>query len=181
MVPMKLYFQLFITFVKIGMFTIGGGYAMIPLIELEVVERHKWISRDEFLDMIAITQAVPGVFAINVSIFIGSRVRGTIGSLFAMLGCALPSFFIILAIAIFFSDYKNYPAVERSLKGVRPVVVALIAAPMLRIALNAKLTRKTIFIPIIATLAIFGLGVSPMIVIGVGIVGGLLWTITRTS
>jgi chromate transporter len=181
MTGMKIHFQLFITFAKIGMFTIGGGYAMIPMIEKEVVEKHKWIGREEFLDMIAMAQAAPGVFAINSSIFVGYKIRGSKGSISALLGCALPSFFIILLIAMFFSDFKSYPDVERSLKGIRPVVVALIAAPMLRIAQNANLTWKTILIPILGTIAIFGLGISPMIIIVTGIVGGVVWGVIRNS
>ena len=162
-------------FVKIGLFTIGGGYAMIPLLETEVVDHRKWLTRDEFLDMIAMAQTAPGVFAINASIFIGYRLKGSMGSFFAMLGCALPSFVIILIIAMFFADFKSYPLVERALKGIRPVVVALIAAPMLRIAQNSNITWKTLPIPIVGTIAIYFGGISPMIIIVLGIVGGLVW------
>ena len=93
---------LFITFFKIGLFTIGGGYAMIPLIEREVVERKGWISREDFLDLLAIAQSAPGVFAVNISIFIGYRMRKSIGSIFCALGTVLPSIIIILSKYYFF-------------------------------------------------------------------------------
>ena len=91
---------LFFTFVKIGMFTIGGGYAMIPLIEREVVDRG-WIGKEDFLDLFAVTQSLPGIFAVNISIFVGYRLRGVWGSVICALGTILPSFCIILLIALF--------------------------------------------------------------------------------
>ena len=99
---------LFITFFKIGLFTIGGGYAMIPLIEREVVERKGWISREDFLDLLAIAQSAPGVFAVNISIFIGYRMRKSIGSIFCALGTVLPSIIIILAIALLMAGVSYY-------------------------------------------------------------------------
>lgn len=100
---------LFTTFFKIGLFTIGGGYAMIPLIEREVVERKGWISKEEFLNLMAIAQSAPGVFAVNISIFIGYRMRKTVGSIFCATGTVLPSIIIILAIAMFAGNYREKP------------------------------------------------------------------------
>jgi chromate transporter len=131
------FFQLFWTYLKIGTFTLGGGYAMLPLIQREVVDRKGWIDEQEFLNMIALAQAAPGLIAVNSAIFIGWRVGGWRGVCGAVLGAVLPSFFIILAIAIVFRDWKELPAVEAVFKGVRPAVVALIAAPLVKLAKSA--------------------------------------------
>ena len=132
-----MFLQLFYTYLKIGTFTIGGGYAMLPLIQREVVDRHGWIDEHEFLNMIALAQAAPGLIAVNSAIFIGWRVGGWRGVCGAVLGAVLPSFVIILAIAMVFSDWKELPAVEAVFKGVRPAVVALIAAPLFKLTRSA--------------------------------------------
>lgn len=125
--------QIFAVFAKIGAFTIGGGYAMIPLIQAEM-SRRGWISDDELPDIVALSQSAPGVMAVNISIFAGHKLRGIKGSLAATLGSILPSFLIILAIAMFFTAFKDNPWVERAFKGIRPVVIALIAVPMVNMA-----------------------------------------------
>jgi chromate transporter len=163
------------------MFTIGGGYAMIPLLENEVVSKRMWLTRQEFLDMIAISQMSPGVFAINCSIYIGYKIKKNLGSISAMTGCALPSFVIILVIALFFENFRSYPLVEQALKGIRPVVVALIAAPMIRIAQKSGTTWKTAPISILGTIAICCLGISPMYIIILGIIGGLIWGFAKSK
>ena len=132
-----LFFQLFWTYLKIGTFTLGGGYAMLPLIQREVVDRKGWIDEEEFLNMIALAQAAPGLIAVNSAVFIGWRVGGWRGVCGAVLGAVLPSFLIILAIAMVFSDWKELPAVEAVFKGIRPAVVALIAAPLVKLAKSA--------------------------------------------
>ena len=132
-----MFFNLFWTYLKIGTFTLGGGYAMLPLIQREVVERKGWIDEEEFLNMIALAQAAPGLIAVNSAIFIGWRVGGWRGVCGAMLGAVLPSFLIILAIATVFTEWKELPAVEAAFKGIRPAVVALIAAPLVKIAKSA--------------------------------------------
>jgi len=135
----NLYWESFRTFFKIGMFTLGGGYAMIPLIEEEVVNRHQWVSKDEMLDLIAIAQSCPGVFAINISIFIGYKLRKTQGAIATALGTALPSFLIILAIAIFFHQFEDNKVIAAMFKGIRPAVVALIAVPTFNLGRRAQL------------------------------------------
>lgn len=170
---MKLYWQLFITFFRIGFFTIGGGYAMIPLIEKEVVDRRKWIVAREFIDMLAMAQSAPGVMAINTSIFVGYKLKGTKGSIAAAVGCALPSFIIIVLIATFFVDMRENPTVNRIFKGIRPAVVALIAAPLWRMAKSANINYKTIFIPIAVIVLIWIVNVPPAYVVGISILGGL--------
>ena len=171
-----LYFQLFWTYLKIGTFTIGGGYVMLSMIEREVVERKGWIDRDEFMNMIALAQAAPGLIAVNSAIFIGWRIGGWRGVIATVLGALLPSFLIILAIAMLFQDYKDYPAVEAIFKGIRPAVVALIAAPLCRMAKNAKITWTTALIPIAGALLIWLAGLSPIWIIFVTVLATLLYT-----
>ncbi|NDW11616.1 chromate transporter [Bacteroides sp. 214] len=172
---MSIYLQLFGIFAKIGAFTIGGGYAMIPLIESEIVIKRKWISPEDFLDLLAISQAAPGVFAVNIAIFIGYKLRGVRGSLATSLGCIMPSFVIILAIAMFFVNFKDNPIVERIFKGIRPATVALIAAPTFSMAKSATINKYTIWIPVISALLIWLLGFSPIYIILVAGTSGFLW------
>ena len=160
-----MFWQLFYTYLKIGTFTLGGGYAMLPLIQREVVDNKKWIDEQEFLNMIALTQAAPGLIAVNSAIFIGWRVGGWRGVCGAVLGAVLPSFVIILAIAMVFTDWKELPAVEAVFKGVRPAVVALIAAPLVKLAKSAKINWLTALIPITAALLIWLLHINPVWVI----------------
>jgi len=168
----NIYWDSFKTFFKIGMFTLGGGYAMIPLIEEEVVNRHKWINKEELLDLIAIAQSCPGVFAINTAIFIGYKLRKTPGAIATAFGTALPSFLIILAIAIFFHQFEDNKVIAAMFKGIRPAVVALIAVPTFRLAQRAQLNWFTIWIPIVSALLIWLLGVSPIWIIIAAGVGG---------
>ena len=155
-------FKLFSTFSKIGLFTIGGGYAMIPLIERDVVERNGWVAKEDFLDLLAVAQSAPGVFAVNIAIFIGYKLRGARGAVAASLGSVLPSVVCILLIALFFHSFRHYKVVEHIFWGLRPAVVALIAAPVFSVARSAKITRTTVWIPILAALLIVAFGVSPI-------------------
>ena len=166
---------IFSTFFKIGIFTLGGGYAMIPLIEEEVVNRHKWVSKDEMLDLIAIAQSCPGVFAINISIFIGYKLRKLKGAVATAFGTALPSFLIILAIAIFFAAFKENTIIAAMFRGIRPAVVALIAVPTFRMAQSAKIGWTNCWIPIVSALAIWALGISPIYIIIIASIAGYLW------
>lgn len=169
-----MYFKLFITFLKIGVFTIGGGYAMIPLIEREIV-KNNWMKKEDFYDLFAVTQSLPGVFAVNISVFVGYRLRKLRGSMVCALGTILPSFFIILVIATFFTQVQDNIWVEKIFKGLRPAVVALIAVPCISAAKATKLTYKTAIIPILAALLIWYFNVSPIIIIIVACVGGLVY------
>ena len=171
-----LYLQLFWTYLKIGTFTIGGGYVMLSLIEREIVDRKGWIDREEYLNMIALAQAAPGLIAVNSAIFIGWRIGGWRGVIATVVGAVLPSFFIILAIAMLFQDYKDYPAVEAIFKGIRPAVVALIAAPLVRMAHSAKITWATALIPIVGALLIWLGGLSPVWIILVTALVTILYT-----
>lgn len=165
----------FLTFFKIGLFTIGGGYAMIPLIEAEIIEKKKWVGKEEFLDLMAIAQSCPGVFAINIAIFIGYRLRRVKGAIVSCIGTALPSFIIILLIALFFHQFKDNEIIAAAFRGIRPAVVALIAVPTYNLAKKAKLNRYTFWVPIVSALLIWQLGVSPiLIIIAAGIAGYIL-------
>ena len=171
----NIYWDLFRTFFKIGIFTLGGGYAMIPLIEEEVVNRHRWVSKEEMLDLIAIAQSCPGVFAINIAIFIGYKLHKTQGAIATAFGTALPSFLIILAIAIFFAAFKDNPVIAAIFRGIRPAVVALIAVPTFRMAQSAKIGWTNCWIPIVSAIAIWLLGVSPIYIILIAGLGGYLY------
>lgn len=177
----NIYWSTFSTFFKIGMFTLGGGYAMIPIIEEEVVNKHQWVSKEDMLDLIAIAQSCPGVFAINISIFIGYKLRKTRGALVTALGTALPSFLIILAIAIFFHQFEDNKVVAAMFRGIRPAVVALIAVPTFNLAKSAHLNRYTLWIPIVSALAIWLLRVSPIWIIILAGVGGYLYGLTQKN
>lgn len=168
--------QLFSTFFKIGAFTLGGGYAMIPLVQREVVEHRGWMGEEEFLDLIALAQSAPGIIAVNTAVFVGYKVAGRRGVLLSVLGATLPSFLIILLIAMCFTHFRDNPHVEAVFKGIRPAVVALIAAPLYKMAKAAKISWKNLWIPVAAALLIWLAGVSPVLIILAAIVGGLGWT-----
>ena len=163
--PMNLYFQLFWSFFKIGAFTLGGGYAMIPLFQREVVDVKRWIGEKEFLELLAIAQSSPGPIALNTALFTGYKTKGVWGSVVAGLGMALPSFIAIMLIVWFFADFKEQPVVERTFKGIRPAVVALIVAPLWKMGKNAGISLKTVWAPVGVVLLIGFAGVSPVYVI----------------
>ena len=148
---------------------------MIPLIEEEVVNKKQWVTKEEMLDLIAIAQSCPGVFAINISIFVGYKLNKERGAMATALGTALPSFLIILLIAMFFHQFEDNKVVAAMFRGIRPAVVALIAVPTFNLAKRAQLNIWTVWIPIVSALAIWMLGVSPIWVIIAAGVGGFLW------
>ncbi len=172
---LRVYLEAFSIFFKIGAFTIGGGYAMVPLIENEIVTKRNWLSKEDFVDLLAISQSSPGILAVNISIFIGYRLKGIKGSVVTALGTILPSFLIILAIALFFHNFKDNTVVERIFKGIRPAVVALIAAPTFSMAKSAKINRYNVWIPIVSALLIWLLGFSPIWIIIAAGIGGYLY------
>ncbi len=162
---------------KIGAFTLGGGYAMLSMVEKAVVDQKKWIASDEFWDMIAIIQSLPGVFAVNTALYVGQKVAGRKGAFASMLGAILPSIIIILLLATVFREFRDNPVVERIFKGIRPCVVALILAPSLRMIKSAKVTWKTAIIPILAVFLIWWCKISPAYVILTAIAGSLIYAI----
>lgn len=171
---MKNVWELFALFAKIGLFTFGGGYAMLPLIEREIVEHKKWIDRKEFLDLVAVAQSSSGIFAVNLAIFVGYKLKGIWGSFAAASGAVLPSFVIIVLIALFFRRFQENPVAKRIFWGIRPAVVALIAVPVFNLAKAANLSYKNIWIPVSAALLIWLAQISPVYIILAAAVGGLL-------
>lgn len=183
--PANIYWQMFASFFKIGAFTFGGGWAMISIIEREIVDKFHWIEKDDFLDLLAIAQSLPGILAVNIATVIGDRLRGLKGSLVASIGTILPSFMIILLIAIFLTPdmIKENHVISSIFMGIRPAVVALIIAPVITTARAAKLTIKTIWIPLLVALMIsldMGAVSSPIlyVVLG-GTVGYAIWALRR--
>ena len=174
----KLY-ELFWSFFKIGTFTIGGGYAMIPLMEKEIVDRRKWMNREDFMDILVVSQAMPGIFAVNMATNIGYRLRGHKGVLASIIGNIAIPILIILGFATCFRFLKGNAAFEAIFKGVRPAVVALIAAPVFNMAKTAKISWRNCWIPLSAMLLIYLLGVSPVWIIAVTILGGVLYSIWK--
>lgn len=167
---------MFISFFKIGAFTIGGGYAMLPLIQKEVVENKKWINEEEFLDMVAISQSAPGPIAVNISVFVGNKIKGLRGLIATVLGATLPSFLIIILVASVFIGIEKHPVVARIFMGIRPAVVALIAAPVIKMAKTAKMNSRNFYIPLAAVILVGFLGVTPIYVI----IGFILFGIIST-
>ena len=154
---------------------------MLPLMERELVDKRKWLSRPEFLDTVAVAQAAPGIMAINVAILAGFRRARVWGSFWASLGAALPSFVIILLLALFFVSYQTNPLVVRIFKGVRPAVVALIAVPVFRLARAAQINWKTVWIPIAVALLVWLGHVSPVYVVLAAGLSGYVWSLRRRA
>ena len=153
---------------------------MISIIEKEIVDKHHWLEKDEFLDQLAVAQSLPGILAVNISVAVGDRLRGMKGSMCAALGTILPSFMIILAIAIFLTPdlIKNNEILSKVFKGIRPAVVALIVAPVITSAKAAKIGWKTVAIPIAVALLIWSklpIVSNPILYIVLGGIGGYLW------
>lgn len=172
-------FTVFVSFLRIGAFTFGGGYAMIPLIEREVIDRRGWVARQEFLDLLTLAQSVPGPISLNTAVFVGYRMRGMRGALAALAGTILPSFLIILLIALFFADIRQNPVVDAAFKGMRPAVVALIIGPVISLARGMRWPMYLVIAA--AALAIWGLGWSPIYVLAAAAAGGIAWELAAAK
>lgn len=157
--------DIFLTFFKIGSFTIGGGYAMLPIIQREVVDKKKWLGEEEFLDSIAVTNSLPGPLAINCATFVGYKTAGFPGAISAVFGAVLPSFLIILVIAIFFGTIKENPVIEHIFAGIRPAVVALIAYALVKLVKSMGVNIVNISISISVLLLILILNFHPIVTI----------------
>lgn len=177
--------QLFWSFFKIGGFTFGGGWAMISLVERELVDRKHWIERTEFLDLLAIAQALPGILAVNMAAIMGDRLKGTRGACLSATATILPSFLLILIIAIFLTPdlIKNNAVISAIFMGIRPAVVALIIAPVITSAKAARIGWKTAWIPFLTALMIsldIGFVSNPILYVVLGGLGGYThFAITR--
>ncbi|MCR5312268.1 MAG: chromate transporter [Bacteroidaceae bacterium] len=178
---MGIYTDLFITFAKIGGFTLGGGYAMVPVMEKEIVDKKNWLTKEEFMDILVIAQSTPGLFAIDIASHIGYKYKGVFGGIVSALGVAVPSIIAILLIAIFFQSFKDNIYVEKFFKGVRPCVVALILAPCFSMAKSAKINRFNCWIPIVCALLITAFGVSPIWCILTAGLGGYFYGLIQSK
>jgi chromate transporter len=170
--------DLFVTFMKIGGFTLGGGAAMIPLMEQQVVTQHQWLTHSEFMDVMAVAQATPGVFAVNMASHIGYKVGGIRSGIIASLGVVFPSLIIILLFAIIFSRFRDNRWVEAAFMGIRPAVVALLAVPVFKMGKTARVTWSNVWIPILST-ALIIYGVTPALIILVAGIAGFLYGLAR--
>ena len=164
--------NLFLTFFRIGLFTFGGGYAMIPLIQRETVENHKWISDDDILEVIAIAESTPGPIAINSATFIGYKVAGVWGSFFATLGVVLPSFINILIISFALREFQDIKAVQYAFNGIRAGVLALIIKAWWGMykKMPKKLLAYFIAVPAFLATAIFDINVL-IVIVCAGVIG----------
>lgn len=157
--------KLFTIFFRIGLFTFGGGFAMIPLIRREFVDKQGWIDEERFIDAISVTQTVPGAVAINLSIFFGYRLLGLAGAFTAAFAVALPSFLIILGIAAFFNNFSGHPLIDNILRGIRPAIVALILYGGYQLSKSVKWTGSLVMTTVLALMAVSLLNISPVIII----------------
>lgn len=170
---LKLLIELFATFFKIGSFTFGGGYAMIPLIEREVVENKKWVTSDEVIDVFAVAQSMPGAIAINSSTFIGYKIAGKKGALVATAGVILPSLLIITLIAMFFSKVQDNPMVKAVFSGIRPAIVALILTAAIKVSKTSIVDKIGLLLAVLAVILVVVFDVQAIVVILGGAAVGL--------
>lgn len=166
-----LYLELFKTFFIIGGFTIGGGVAMIPIIENEVVGKKKWLDNDEFMEALAVAQGLPGVLAVNISVYIGLKIKGVKGAIACVLGAVLPSFLIIVVVAHFYSHLEDFTIVESIFKGAVPAVAAVIAASVYTLGKKSNFKYYHFIMAIIIALIVELYNVSPillLLIFGIG-------------
>ena len=172
---MKFYLELFWSFFKIGAFTLGGGYAMIPLIEQEVVGRRKWIDSDEFSEALTLANSAPGPISINCAVFVGYKLRRMKGVIMSVVGTVIPPFVAILVIAMFFSDMRDNEVAERIFRGLRPAVVALIAVPVVNMLKKKHFAWNVVLIASLAAIAVAWLKISPILIIIITGLGGIVY------
>lgn len=171
----KVLLQIFVIFFKIGAFTFGGGLAMLPLVKQEIVDKKNWVSTQEFVDIVAVAMTAPGAIIINSAVYVGYKIKGSAGSLAAVLGAALPSFSVILVIAVFFLQFQNLFWVEALFSGIRPAVGALIAAAVFKVGRPSLTNTKSLaFIVLFLLFALF-LEFHPILIIVIGSFTGLLF------
>lgn len=168
--------DIFFVFLKIGTFTVGGGYAMIPLIQ-QALDKKKWISPAELPDIVALSQSAPGVLAVNISIFAGYRLRKVPGSVVATLGSVLPSFVVILLIAMFFVGYQNNPAVIKIFNGIRPAVISLILVPTINMARQGNKSLWSWAISACTIISISVLNISPLLILCFFLACAIIYTV----
>ena len=171
------YFELFRSFFKIGIFTFGGGYAMIPIIEREVITRRGWIGEKEFYDLLTLAQSAPGPISLNTAVFVGYKMYGYRGALSALLGVVLPSFVILLLVAMFFSQIRQNPIGVAAFRGMQPIVVAIMLAPVLGFTRGMHWSMMSVAAAL--ALVVWHFELSPIYFLIVGGVAGLAWAAIR--
>lgn len=178
---MRFHIDLFATFFRIGVFTLGGGYAMLPLIEREVVDKKRWIDGQEFLNVLAVAQSLPGPIAVNTAVFVGYRTRGILGSVSGLLGTVMPSFLCMAIIASFFAGMRDNPTVAAVFTGIRPAVAALVAASVWSLGKKARLTPLTAALAAAAAAATWLGGISPAWTVLALACAGAMFPASRTG
>lgn len=164
-------FEIFKIFFSIGLFTIGGGVAMIPIMEKELSDKKGWLTTDEFINVLALAQTSPGPLAVNTSVFIGYKLKGFIGAVISTLATTLPSLLIMLLIAFFLRDIRSIKAVDSVFMGIRPAVVALLFSSIIGISKKSKLRKFDYLIVLGVLILLIKFKISPVLIISVG--GGL--------
>lgn len=176
---MKNYKELFIAFVRIGAFTFGGGYAMLPMLEREVVEQHHWATSDELLNFYAVSQCTPGVIAVNVATMVGSRVAGTLGAAVATFGVVLPSFIIILLIASLLQTVSHLAIIQHAFAGIRIAVGALILSTIVKLLKSSVNDKVTTLLFCATLLCMLMADVTPVIIIAIAALVGISLKVFR--
>ena len=172
---MKELMDLFWTFCRIGGLTFGGGYAMIPLIEQEVVNNKKWLNKDEFMDVLVVAQSLPGAMAINASIFLGYRIAGILGAISALIAVILPSFIIIILIAAFFMQFRNNYYVNAAFMGITAAVPMLVLVGAISLAKGIPKNLRSLITILISLIALIFFHINPVVVIIVSGVYGAIF------
>ncbi len=167
------FIKIFIIFFKIGLFTFGGGYAMLPLIEREIIETRHWITEDDFVDILAVAEMTPGPIAVNSATFVGYRIGGLGGAVAGTFGVVLPSFIIILLIVTSLYQYRYHPKVAQAFKGIRPVVIALIIFAAFKLGVKQHWNVASAGIAVVAFLMLMLFNIHPFIVIMLGAIAGV--------
>lgn len=174
---MREYLQLFWAFVKVGALTFGGGYAMLPILQRDIVESKKWVTDEEVMDYYAMAQCLPGIIMVNTSVFIGRHRKGTLGGIVAGFASTVPSLVIITVIAIFLQAFAEYPVVQNAFAGIRACVVILIINAVLKLWKSAMVDWKSIviiFLPVFALSAFTS--ISPILLVVAAAVAGIVIT-----
>jgi len=169
--------NLYLSFAKVGLFTFGGGYAMLPLIESEIIHGRGWLTVREFTDIVAIAEVTPGPIAVNSATFVGYRLAGVLGGIVATLGVVTPSVVIVLALAMLAKRFENSTGLARVKSGMRPAVVGLIAAAALTVARVALVDLKSMMMAAVAALLVFGVKLDPIVVLAIsGLLGIIIFS-----
>jgi chromate transporter len=175
---MDILLKLLFTFFKIGLFSFGGGYAMIPFMQREIIEKHQWLSSSEFVDIIGISQMTPGPVSVNSATFVGYKVGGVVGSIFATLGITVISFILVSIASKAIDKFKESKYLKAALLGMRPVLIALIINAFISLAKDAYVDVKSIIVTLIVGGCLFSKKIHPIVIIVLaGLLGIIFWGI----